>query len=375
MKFFTNRQTSLLIKRLHIIIVIAIILLSSCTSKNDLLVAEGRQTPTIVPSTIVEVTQTPESTLSPCDLLDKQIYYDVLQDSTLIFEFSNGSCWISNQWETKSIQVSFFQGSQAYRAIRWYTQEMVANWNQPDLISFVNQILSEGEGLGLSDFQQLAEPLYERINYRSERIFSIGDIAFWYTYPLATSNILDISLGETYVRVSINGLFPENALAASLKVASEILDKLPPTFEIDYQFGAIEAVSVASPTSVNLDIVPRIVSIQVQRSTIFFGDLCGDESTGIQISLAEPTETNNIYLVYRLTSPEETNETWVTRMMNLQTDGEWAYTLSAESDFGAFKLVDGAKIEYAFSILYAVNRVFRSPTYSDIQIKQCTLSK
>ncbi len=337
-------------------------------------VSDGSSQPsTEQPADGVALTQSATRTMSPCDLLDKQTYYDILQDSTLLFELNNGSCWISNQWETKSIQIGVFQGGQAYQAIRWYTREMVAGWNQPDLISFVNQILIDGEGMSLTDFQQLATPLYERIDYRNERIFSIGDTAFWYYYPLASANILDLSVADNYLRISINGLFPEDALSASLTLANEVLARLPQEFVIDHDFGQIAAISYATATVVSNDIVPKISSLQVERSNIFFGDLCGDESTHIRISLVNPETADIVYLVYRLTSPQETNTTWVTRPMNLLNTGVWEYTLSAESDFAAFELVNGAKIEYAVSILYAVDGVFRSPTYNDIQINQCTL--
>ncbi len=348
-------------------------LLSACSAGVGDISDGSSQPSTALPGDGVALTQSAVSTLSPCDLLDKQTYYDILQDSTLLFEFNNGSCWISNQWETKSIQIGVFQGGQAYQAIRWYTREMVAGWNQPDLISYVNQILIDGEGMSLPDFQQLAAPLYERIDFRNERIFSIGDTAFWYIYPLASANILDLSVADIYMRISINGLFPEEALSASLTLANEILTRLPQEFVIDHDFGQITAISYATATVVSGDIVPKTDSLQVERPNIFFGDLCGDESTRIRVSLVNPETADIVYLVYRLASPQETNTTWVTRPMNLLNTGAWEYTLSAESDFAAFKLVNGAKIEYAISILYAVDGVFRSPTYNDIQINQCTL--
>lgn len=311
--------------------------------------------------------------LSTCDLINDQLFYEALSTGTLIFSFENGSCWVSDQWETKSIQVAVFQGPQADQAIRWFTREMLAGWNRPDLISYVNQLVADGQGLSLIDFQEELIPFYEQIDYRTERIFSVGDTAFWYTYPQATANLLEITQGDIYLRISINGLFPEEALVISQNIARQVLDSLPDVFSIDFDLSLEEAIEYATPTSPSTDLIPVILSIAADRTNIFFGDLCGDETTRIQVRIEEKGLVNDVYLVYRLVSESETNTNWVTRSMNRQDEGFWDYTLSAEGDFPTYKVVNGANVEYAISILYSVDAVLRSPTIRTITVNQCIL--
>ena len=42
------------------------------------------------------------------------------------------------------------------------------------------------------DFQKSTLPLYEMIGFRSERILTLGDTAFWIIYPEAFTSIIDV---------------------------------------------------------------------------------------------------------------------------------------------------------------------------------------
>lgn len=318
-------------------------------------------------------TSTSSVLINPCELLDQQIYQEIFADSTLIINFEKGSCWISNQWDTKSIQLGVFQDDQAGEAVRWYSSQLVAGWNKPDLIAFVNQLLIDGSEMSVSDFQQLMVPFYERIDYRSERIFSIGDTTFWYIYPLASANILDLSVNNIYLRISMSGFFAEQALPISLDLADRILKQVPNKFHVDYQFETPTALGYSTPTGVADETIPAINLITLDHENIFFGDLCGDEITTITALIEEKDNVENVYIVYRLISDQEVNTNWVTRPMERVENGKWEISLSAENDFSAYKLVSGAKVEYAVSIIYNISEIYRSPTYNNLQLNQCIL--
>lgn len=368
-----KRQLFNLIQRIILPFLLASLLLISCSNRDIALNTSSTIEPSITP-TSADISSTPAVTvINPCEILQQQIYQDIFADTTLIFSGENGSCRISNQWETKSIQVGVFQDDQANKAVRWYTSQLILGWNKPDLIAYLNQLQIDGAGLSIAEFQQLIIPFYERIDYRNERIFSIGDTTFWYTYPLASVNILDLSINNTYLRISLSGFFAEQALPISLDLADRILKQIPEKFLVDYQFELPTALGYSTPTVAVVGSVPAINLITLDKEKIFFGDLCGDEITTITAVIDEKDVVDNVYLVYRLISSQETNSNWVTLPMERKDTGYWKLSLSAESDFSTYKVVSGAQVEYAISIIYNVSNIFRSPTYNNLHLNQCVL--
>jgi len=309
--------------------------------------------------------------LSPCDMIDHQYFYDTFADSTLFFSFEDGMCRVSNQWDTKTIQFTFSQGSQADQAIRWYTKKMVKGWSRPDLIQQIDSILKDSEGMNLEEFQTSVNSIYSLFRFRNERVFSVGDSSYWYTYPEAQASILESSEIDVYVRIAMNGFFSEEALETSLALAKTIYQKLPERFTINFNYGDLQLIDIANPTKIAKDSAPFILSVVADKANIYYGDLCANESTNILAEIGQTNSLDTVYLVYRLASPDETNDNWITKKMNKMSNGIWELSLSAENDFGAYKVSNGAIVEYSISIIYNVSSVISSQTYRDIRINQC----
>ena len=312
--------------------------------------------------------------ISPCDLIEQQYFNDVFQDATLFTSFKDGTCSISNQWDTKTIQFHVSQGTQADQAIRWYTKKVVKSRGQPTIFDQINVMLTENIGKNLSEFQEVSNSIYQSLNYREEMVFSVGEKSYWYTYSLAQDNILESSEQSKYVRITTNGFLSEEALEISVALAKILYEKIPAKFSVNFNFSEQDFFDISTPGTTYQGKVPTIGAIIVDKKDIFFGDLCGNEVTNIQVEIVETENINSIFFVYRLISPDETTVSWISRNMNKSSSGIWEIQLSAESDFLRYQLVNGAQVEYAISVLYGVDGLIRSPEYTDIRVYQCRIS-
>jgi hypothetical protein len=312
--------------------------------------------------------------ISPCDLIEQQYFNDVFQDATLFTSFKDGTCSISNQWDTKTIQFHVSQGTQADQAIRWYTKKVVKARGQPTIFDQINIMLTENIGKGLSEFQEVSNSIYQSLNYREEMVFSVGEKSYWYTYSLAQDNILESSEQSKYVRITTNGFLSEEALEISVALAKILYEEIPEKFSVNFNFSDQDFLDISTPGITYRGKVPIIGAITVDKKDIFFGDLCGNEVTNIQVEIVETENLNSIFFVYRLISSDETNVNWISRNMSKNTSGVWEMQLSAESDFSRYHLVNGAQVEYAISVLYGVDGLIRSPDYNDIRVYQCRTS-
>jgi len=363
-------------KKLSCILIILLfsLLFSGCQGNPDQNIIKN-PSPTGPPSILSTETMRISSYLiSPCDLIEQQYFNDIFQDATLFTSFKDGTCSISNQWDTKTIQFHVSQGEQANQAIRWYTKKVVKGRAQSALYDQINVMLNENINKGLSDFQEVSNSIYQLLNYRGEMVFSIGDKSYWYTYSLAQDNILESSEQSTYIRIMTNGFLSEEAYELSVALAKKLYEKLPEIFSVNYNFNHQEFLDIATAETKYKGKTPIIGAISVDKKEIFFGDLCGNEETQIQVEIVETEDIDAIIFVYRLTSAGEMNQSWISRNMSKTGSGNWVVQLSAEKDFSRYQLVNSAKVEYAISILYGVDGLIRSPNYSDIQIFQCKIS-
>ncbi len=334
-------------------------------------------TPTVTDELLFNPTEsiTPSSFLiSPCDLIEPQYFNDVFQDATLFTSFKDGTCSVSNQWDTKTIQFHVSQGTQADQAIRWYTKKVVKARGQPTIFDQINVMLTENIGIDISEFQEISNSIYQSLNYREEMVFSVGDKSYWYTYSLAQDNIFESSEQSKYIRITTNGFLSEEALEISVALAKILYEKIPGKFSVNFNFSDQNFFDISTPGTTYQGKVPIIGAIRADKNDIFFGDLCGNEVTNIQVEIVETDNINSIFFVYRLISPDETNASWISRNMSKSTSGVWEIQLSAESDFSRYQLINGAQVEYAISVLYGIDGLIRSPDYTDIRIYQCRTS-
>jgi hypothetical protein len=362
-----NRISLFVLKQIIFLTLLAVWLFSGCQKQSS---AEPTQT---LP--VPTESGTPFSVLlSPCNLIDQQYFYDVFAEGTLFFQFNDGMCRVSNQWETRMIEFSVTQGGQADEAIRWYTKKIIKGWSSPELIAQLDDVLNEGAGQNLADLQETVSSIYTTLDFRKERVFSVGDTSYWYTFPRAQASILDSSENDRYLRIAVNGFFSEEALDISLELAEKIYSQLPERFSINFNYDSLELINYATPTALVSMEAPSVLSVTADREEIFFGDLCANESTNILVEIDKTELLDTVYLVYRLTSPGEVNDNWVTKRMNRVTDGVWQMSLSAEGDFSGYKVVNGAALEYSISVIYGVNGVLSTPNYSDVRVYQCVQS-
>jgi len=351
------------------IVFFIIIFLSSCKANDKTQVPPGIPTEIPVNSTI-EANNTIQR-LSTCDLIDEAEIQAIFSETPLIYKQENGSCRISNQWETRAIVIRISQDDQAYQAIRWDTKKLISGWNNPDLIDQVNKVLVDGQNTDLAEFQKTTIPIYELIGFRSERVLTVGDTAFWLMYPEAFTGILDIIDKDRYLQFEFFGFLPGIILNDALNIAKITINDLPDQFVIDFSFDELNILPELSVTTTPQDGSPKITQLNVDRKKIYFGDLCNDETTNIDVIVSPTEQTYNVYLVYRLVSTNETNKNWITLKMENPKVNEWHIMLNAEKDFNSFLVVNNAQVEYSIAIIYGVDGVFRSPIFRDIIIYQC----
>ena len=311
---------------------------------------------------------TNNSYLSPCSLVTVAEMEEIFSESPLFFSEENGSCVIKNQWDTHSIRFLVFQGEQALSAMQWHTRNLVANWNVDDLKSMAAEIIDDENNQSISNLQQARLPLYEELEYRWERIFTFGDVSYWIINPRAFQGIFDVVEGDIFFQIGYSGFLAAQIQPQLEDISKEIFSRLPETFSVESDFSNGE-----TEASENQEVqdVPKVLNVDVSSKEIFFGSLCGDESTTIRVMIDNSDLVDNVFLVYRLRSSTEINENWTTLFMNQISNENWEITLNAENSFLTYQLINGANVEYRVSIIYAVNTVETSLTFDDIVVLQC----
>lgn len=353
------------------VILLIVILLSGCSNNQKDNLESTNQV--ITPLVSATFQQNSVYLLDLCKFVDETKLQTIFSENPLFIKQENGGCRISNQWDTKAITISAFQNDQADKAIRWTTRQLITGWNQPVLIDEVNKVLLDGESLNLVDFQKSTLPLYEMIGFRSERILTVGDTAFWIIYPEAFTSIIDVIDMKRYIRISYFGFLPGEIFDTATNMAKELIQSLPEQFTVDYSFGSIDPIPEVTATVSTSENTPKISQLTVSSNKIYFGDLCEDEITTIKVVILSSDPNTNVFLVYRLISDAETNRNWITIKMDYVGDNEWIIDINAENDFNAYKLTNGALVEYGISVLYGIDGVLSSPFFNNISISQCLL--
>jgi len=291
----------------------------------------------------------------------------LFQESPLFINEENGGCVIRNQWDTRSIWYSVFSGEQALPAMQWQTRHLIVGWND-DYQAIVDEIISDESNQTLIDLQEARLIVYEQLEYRWERFFTVGDSAYWILNSRAFKGILDVVEDDIYLQIGFSGFLAAQVQTEIEKLAVSIIDQLPENFFVEFDFS--EDVSELNSIE-NLSEVPEILDVTTTSQEIYFGDLCGDETTTIRAQIDNYEMIDNVYLVYRLVSAGEPNDNWTTVFMNQLTPSVWEISLSAENSFLTYQLINGAQVEYSIAIIYGVDNVQRSPSNSDILLLQC----
>ena len=294
----------------------------------------------------------------------------LFQESPLFINEENGGCVIRNQWDTRSIWFSVFSGQQALPAMQWQTRHLIAGWNEDDYQTIVDEIISDEANETLIDLQEARLVVYEQLEYRWERFFTVGDSAYWILNSRAFKGILDVVEEDIYLQIGFSGFLAAQVQTDIENLATVIINQLPDIFFVDFDFPEEEVTEQTSAES--LLEVPQILAVTKTSQEIFFGDLCSDEMTTIRAQIDNFEMIDNVYLVYRLVSASETNDNWNTVFINQLIPSTWETSLSAETSFLTYQLINGAQVEYSIAVIYGVNSVVRSPSYSDILLLQCT---
>jgi hypothetical protein len=306
--------------------------------------------------------------LSPCSLVTVAEMEEIFSESPLFLSEENGTCVIKNQWDTRSIRFFVFQGEQALTAMQWHTRNLVADWNYDDLQSMATDIIEDENNQSLSDLQKARLPFYEELEYRWERIFTFGDVSYWILNPRAFKGIFDVVEGDIFYQIGYSGFLAAQIQPQIEDLSKEIFSRLPETFSVESDFANSEIESTENPETEN---IPEVINVEVSSQEIYFGSLCGEESTTISVVINNSDLVDNVFLVFRLRSNSETNDNWTTLFMNQKSNENWEIALDAENSFLTYQLVNGAQVEYKVSIIYAVNNVVTSPTLNNILILHC----
>ncbi|PKO07275.1 MAG: hypothetical protein CVU41_00835 [Chloroflexi bacterium HGW-Chloroflexi-3] len=306
--------------------------------------------------------------LKPCAVINMTDMETLFQESPLFINEENGGCVIRNQWDTRSIWYSVFSGEQSLPAMQWHTRHLIAGWIEDDYQLIVDEIISNKANQSLIDLQEARLVVYEQLEYRWERFFTVGNSAYWILNSRAFKGILDVVEEDIYLQIGFSGFLAAQVQTEIENLAKSIIVQLPEKFFVEFDFpeevGELNLVE-------NLLEVPQILEVTKTSQEIFFGDLCGNEMTTIRAQIDNFEMIDNVYLVYRLVSANETNDNWKTVFMNQLTPSTWEISLSAETSFLSYQLVNGAQVEYSIAIIYNVNNVQRSSSYSDILLLQC----
>ncbi len=350
-------------------LVIFLLISSSSCNQNPFSESDTATTPTTdTGQPVAQVTLVENQVISPCGLIDMTEMETLFGESLLYSREENGRCIIENQWSTRSIWFFVFQGPQALPALRWNTSDLISGWNDPDLQDLVQNILSDPDNNSLVTLLDARMKLYEKLEYHWQRIYTIGDSAYWMLNPWAAKGILDIVERDRYFQIGFSGFDAAKIQPDLEDLGDQILKMLPDSFSIDFQIPVQSSVS-ATPSPAND--IPQILNISKSLQEIYYGNLCGDETTTIQTRLSANDNVENVYIVYRLISQIETNDNWATVFMQESSPSVWEIQLSAENSFNSYSLVNGAKVEYSIAVIYNVDSVYRSDSYSDITILQC----
>ncbi len=355
--------------KFYFLLLILTLLISSCNGNPSL--GEDDSSP-LVNSDAPLSTQTilsPSSYLKPCDLISLSQMEAIFQESPLFINEENGGCVIRNQWDTRSIWISVFQGEQAFAAMQWHTRQLIDGWKDQDFQALVDEILKNNENQSLSSLQEARLVVYERMEFRWERFLTVGDSAFWILNSRAFKGLLDVVEDKYYLQIGFSGFLAAKVQSEIENLATSTLKQIPAQFFVNFDFPEDDDGEQSSGNSV-LD-VPIILGVTKTSQEIYFGDLCGDETTTIRAQIDNYEMVDNVYLVFRLISNTETNDNWKTVFMTQLTPTTWEISLSAEKSFLTYQLINGSQVEYNIAVIYGVDSVVRSSTYSDILLLQC----
>jgi hypothetical protein len=331
---------------------------------------ETNLTQTVDPESpnLSQTSSTSNSFLMPCEFLNMAEMETIFQENPLFVNEENGGCVIRNQWDTRSIWFSVFSGEQALPAMQWQTRHLIVGWND-DYQAIVDEIISDESNQTLIDLQEARLVVYEQLEYRWERFFTVGDSAYWILNSRAFKGVLDVVEDDIYLQIGFSGFLAAQVQTEIENLAASIIEQLPENFYVEFDFPEFE-IEVQNSGDSLLE-TPQILGVTQTSKEVFFGDLCGDEVTTIRAEIDNFEMIDNVYLVYRLVSASESNDNWTTVFMNQLTPSVWEISLSAETSFLTYQLINGAKVEYSIAIIYGVNNVQRSPSYSDILLLQC----
>lgn len=324
----------------------------------------------VTPSTTSESNLSPNENLnlSPCDLVSVAEMEAIFSESPLFFSEENGGCFVRNQWDTRSIWFTVTHGDQAFSAMQWHTNQLVEDWPTDNLRELADEIINDENNQSIETLQLARLPLYEELEYRWERLFTFGDYSYWITKPIAFRGIFDVVEGEIYYQIGYSGFLAAKIQPQLEDLSSEIFAKLPEQFMIDFDFSIEDN---ESPLVEIIKETPQVVGINKTSEEIYFGSLCEDEITTIRVFIENAELVDNVFLVYRLRSNTETNDNFTTVFMNQLSSDNWEVTLNAEQSFNTYDLVNAAQVEYSIALIYEVNKVLRTPNFTDILVLQC----
>lgn len=340
---------------------------SACTVRNSNQVDEIDANSTTSP-TPTQSPQVESMFISPCDLISIPEMEEIFSESPLFLSEENGSCVIRNQWDTRSIWFLVYQDEQALSAMQWNTRHLISGWNNEEMKQRVEEIILDENNQTLRSLQDARLVIFEDLEYRWERLFTFGDIAYWIINPRAFKGIFDVVEGEIFFQIGYSGFMAAQIQPQLEDVSEKIFSRLPGTFFIEFDFP--DEGFTDQNNNAGRDI-PEIVDLTMSSQEIFFGSFCEEETTTIRAMIENPSLVDNVFLVYRLVSNDETNDNWKTIFMDQVSDQNWEITLNAENSFSAYQLVDGAVVEYSIAIIYEVNSVSRGSTLRDITVSQC----
>ncbi len=351
-------------QNLFVLVWLVFIFVSGCNLQRTPNLDEN-QTPTLTE----ELQKTPEIFLNPCDLLSTNEWEAIVGESPLFFEEIDGGCRVKNQWDTKSIFVGVYPEPQIVQTLQWFTLGIRNLTSDSEILFSIQELLDQTD---LTARQALEEQiaLYELLNFRTERIYTVGDYTMWVSYHESATNILESLETDRFLRVEAIGFYALEAKDILVDLSAMILERAPEVFSVRFVENTTPQPNVDQP--VETITTPLLDQFFAEPDQIRYGSLCEGETALIQARISNTENINSVLFVYRLIGSENNPGNWTTIFIYETEPGIWTKSINAEADFSAAQLTAGNKVEAFIAVLYGVDQVINFDPVVILSVDPCT---
>jgi hypothetical protein len=147
----------------------------------------------------------------------------------------------------KTLSITAAQGNQA-RAVLMLSAQLFLVFSQaPDARKQYTDLQAISNTLSIKDLVGKVSSLSQAVGYSISPLSDIGD-GYWLTYPKAKVGVVLLSMGESYLGVTLTGVNDAESKALGLQLATRALGRLPARFTIEVPASVQVRTTIAVPT-------------------------------------------------------------------------------------------------------------------------------